>query len=291
MFKVALRHVGVIVLFIFCLTLAGCFQPAGSSLQPTTVDLTMIATPDTPTPFITPLPPEGFTPPTDVPSPTALPTLPPAEPSATPTIEMFGPTTTPTQEPPTQEPPTREQPTLPPTEDAVQVVIPTLEASPTINLLPTPTGLPTDPPCTHTVQPNEWLLKIARLYNVDAQALLAANPWLAGNPNALQVGQVLQIPGCAQPVQPQAPQPTQASSEAGQPPDGQPPTEAVVQPPAQPTAIQLSDRIYIVIKGDTLGAIARKFGVTVQQLKDANGIGDGDFIREGQKLKIPLPAQ
>lgn len=43
---------------------------------------------------------------------------------------------------------------------------------------------------------------------------------------------------------------------------------------------------YVVRKGDTLGQIARKQGVSLQQLKSYNGLTK-DLIRIGQKLKIP----
>ena len=41
-----------------------------------------------------------------------------------------------------------------------------------------------------------------------------------------------------------------------------------------------------VVKGENLGKIARRYGVTIQQLKDANGLKN-DNIRAGQKLTIP----
>ena len=44
---------------------------------------------------------------------------------------------------------------------------------------------------------------------------------------------------------------------------------------------------YRVQNGDTLGAIARRYGVSVAALKQANGIGTRSFIRAGQHLKIP----
>lgn len=43
---------------------------------------------------------------------------------------------------------------------------------------------------------------------------------------------------------------------------------------------------YTVQRGDTLGAIAQAFGVSVKQLKAANGL-ENDLIIEGQKLVIP----
>lgn len=44
---------------------------------------------------------------------------------------------------------------------------------------------------------------------------------------------------------------------------------------------------YVVQPGDTLGEIARRFGVSVERLAAANGIPDPDFIRAGRALSIP----
>lgn len=44
---------------------------------------------------------------------------------------------------------------------------------------------------------------------------------------------------------------------------------------------------YVVQKGDTLSAIARKFGVNWKSLASYNGIPDPDLIKVGQVLKIP----
>ncbi|MFZ9838107.1 MAG: LysM peptidoglycan-binding domain-containing protein, partial [Opitutaceae bacterium] len=47
-----------------------------------------------------------------------------------------------------------------------------------------------------------------------------------------------------------------------------------------------AERMHVVVKGDTLGKIAKANGVTAAALAKANGI-DGTMIRIGQKLKIP----
>jgi LysM repeat protein len=44
---------------------------------------------------------------------------------------------------------------------------------------------------------------------------------------------------------------------------------------------------YKVVRGDTLGKIARKFGVSISAITDANKITDPDKIVEGQVLVIP----
>jgi LysM repeat protein len=44
---------------------------------------------------------------------------------------------------------------------------------------------------------------------------------------------------------------------------------------------------YVVEPGDTLVAIAEEFGVTVQELIDANRLDNPDVLRVGQELIIP----
>lgn len=45
--------------------------------------------------------------------------------------------------------------------------------------------------------------------------------------------------------------------------------------------------IYTVVKGDTLSAIASKYGTTYQKLADYNNIANPNVISVGQKIKIP----
>src|SRR5687767_5733583 len=42
----------------------------------------------------------------------------------------------------------------------------------------------------------------------------------------------------------------------------------------------------VVRPGDTLGAISRQHGVTIQQIVEANGLTNPDVIRAGQVLQI-----
>lgn len=62
------------------------------------------------------------------------------------------------------------------------------------------------------------------------------------------------------------------------------PTDAA--PPPTPTPSP-TPRIYIVQSGDTLGAIAAQYGVTVEAIVIRNGLEDARMIRTGQKLIIP----
>lgn len=46
--------------------------------------------------------------------------------------------------------------------------------------------------------------------------------------------------------------------------------------------------IYIVEEGDTLIGIAGKFGITVRELRSVNGLSDGELIKIGDRLVIPI---
>lgn len=62
-------------------------------------------------------------------------------------------------------------------------------------------------------------------------------------------------------------------------------TEATGTP--EPTSTPGGPRTYEVQPGDTLGAIANQFGVTVEAIVAANDIADPDVIDVGQVLVIP----
>ncbi len=103
---------------------------------------------------------------------------------------------------------------------------------------------------THTVQAGETLSAIAQRYGVSTQAITSANN--IENASLIYVGQRLVIPG----------------------------VEAEVDT-SQPAAV------HVVSAGETLAAIAARYGVTVQALAEANGISDPSRIVTGQRLTIP----
>lgn len=57
-----------------------------------------------------------------------------------------------------------------------------------------------------------------------------------------------------------------------------------VAPPVRPQFLS-----YNIKRGDTLWALARRFGTTIDELAAANGISDPNKIRAGANLQIPLP--
>ena len=56
---------------------------------------------------------------------------------------------------------------------------------------------------------------------------------------------------------------------------------------ATATATGTGDTVYTVKSGDTLAAIAAKYGTTYQKLAAYNGISNPNVIKVGQKIKIP----
>jgi LysM repeat protein len=118
-----------------------------------------------------------------------------------------------------------------------------------------PSSVPSACTPTYIVQRGDWIYAIARRFGVSVPAILAANPGI--NANILYPGQVLNIP-CG------------GSSQV--PPSGQPAP---------------SGNTYVVRRGDSLFAIAVRYGTTVYALQIANHLPNPNFIYQGQVLIIP----
>lgn len=69
--------------------------------------------------------------------------------------------------------------------------------------------------------------------------------------------------------------------------------EAASEPPpaavAEPVAVSPDTNKYVVMAGDTVSAIAARFGVTVDEVLAANGLGMSTLIRPGQTLMLSGP--
>lgn len=117
---------------------------------------------------------------------------------------------------------------------------------------------------SYTVVRGDTLWGIAQKHQVSVQALLTVNGL---NKNAvIQPGQILSIPRGSESVVSQ--QPAVSSAPAPNPVDGE-------------------SHIYIVMPGDTLGKIARKFGTSASALQTLNNISNPRLLRAGQELLVP----
>ncbi|MFH1984516.1 MAG: LysM domain-containing protein [Pseudomonadota bacterium] len=68
-------------------------------------------------------------------------------------------------------------------------------------------------------------------------------------------------------------------------------------PPAKKAAaaedppVVVKDDTHVVVKGDTLYSISRKYGLSVDELLTLNGMRKGDFIQPGQSLRVSAAAK
>lgn len=146
-----------------------------------------------------------------------------------------------------------------PTITATAEVTATATRTPRISPTPVPpTATASTTTTTYTVQAGDTLRAIAERFGTTTAAIVALNPGL--NPDSLRVGTVLTIPA--------------SGSGAG-------------SAPAATAAPQRGTVNYTVQQGDLLSTIARRFGVTTQQIIAANPGIDADNLRVGQVLRIP----
>lgn len=127
--------------------------------------------------------------------------------------------------------------------------LPPLPGNEELTPLP-PTATPTFEIFSYKVQPGDSLYSIARDYGTTYETLVDINE--LDDPNALSVGQIINVPGEA--------------------PPGVPLEEGVV---------------HVVEAGETLFRISQKYGVPLDQLAEANQITNPNTLRTGQRLIIP----
>ena len=120
---------------------------------------------------------------------------------------------------------------------------------------PSETGL-----VEHEIQPGDVLSRIAKKYKTTLKDLLESNPGV--DPRRLKVGYKLVVPrGTVLLAKKTQPANIQATSSGG--------------------------KVYQVKAGDSLSAIARTHGVSLNSLRNANNIRT-HIIHPGQKLQIPI---
>jgi len=162
-----------------------------------------------------------------------------------------------------------------PLPEAVLMMFDTATITPTFTPLPTGTAtatpsntpIPTEtprPPIEYVVQDGDSCLLIALIYEVTVESIIMANN--LGPECVIAVGHTVLVP---YPTATIGPRFTAA------------PGSTAAPAPAYPT--------YVVQAGDSCLAIAIRFGVEMEDLAAANGVGECNFITEGQVLFIPVP--
>ena len=268
------------LLFMLLPLLSGCFQQAGEAFQPASSTEAPISVPtssdntggnvvqDTAVPPVTNFPDTSATPGIDMTiiSPTRVFEVTSTTADVVPTDSDGG--TLPTAE--TQTFRTPSSPLGPVTPDTPAPLIPSGDATATPSGLITPTALPgigsdttAGGECTYTIQRGDTLFRIATRNNTTVNEIATANPGI--DINLIQPGQVITLPGCT-------------AGEVTVPTTAPEPSDNV---PAG------SGTTYTVQPGDTLFAIAQRFGITVQAIVNANNMSNPNNLSVGQELIIP----
>ena len=137
-----------------------------------------------------------------------------------------------------------------PADDALEpeVVVPTPTPNPL--LVPTPEVLEV----TYTVISGDTPGGIASQFGISLDDLLGANDLTEDS--VLQVGQTLTVPG--------------------------------VEPPLAPEVDPVTgNTTYVVVSGDTLGGIASRFGISLDELLAASGLTADSTLQVGQEIQVP----
>jgi N-acetylmuramoyl-L-alanine amidase len=164
------------------------------------------------------------------------------------------------------------------------------------------------------VQPGDTLNSLATDYGVSTTAIINYEPNGISNPDVIQPGTVLIIPGGVPPeaATSQAASATATSTSAdsasfsaasaddssGADPAPAPVQESQVspdpQPEPEPEPVEEESAVFngvgdavVVQSGDTLAEIADRHGVSVEELASLNGLGDVDIIQPGDELFLP----
>ena len=144
-------------------------------------------------------------------------------------------------------------------------------------------------PRRYRVRGGDTLASVAEQYGLTPTALAVANRIRTSA--KLRPGRTLVLPeppartlvAAVTPAPPPTPTPIPVVGPQSPPPAIQVPVPAAAAPPpAEPGP----NGIYVVQNGDTLTDIARKVGLTEDELLKINGIRNRDFIFEGQQLTV-----
>lgn len=137
----------------------------------------------------------------------------------------------------------------------------------------------------YVVQPGDTLEAIGRRFGIPWPAIARLNG--IEDPTRLQVGQVLDLPDA------DAPTPTVDATPAPAPDQAAPPPQETPAPPPPADAASSAappPTTYTVQRGDSLAAIAPRFGLTWQTLAQWNGLNAQSTLRVGQVLRLTAPA-
>lgn len=146
-------------------------------------------------------------------------------------------------------------------------------------------------PATYTVRTGDTVSAIAGRYRISTAAVLALNG--LGWKSLIFPGQVLRLTKTAvQPAPVASTVPAEPVASDSAPSTGQfvsapAPTTTPVQSAPTPPPATSTNGSYVIQRGDTITAIAKKFGVSVSAMLAANNLTASSIIYAGRTLVIP----
>jgi LysM repeat protein len=69
-----------------------------------------------------------------------------------------------------------------------------------------------------------------------------------------------------------------------------PPIRTTTTSSTTTTTLSVDPQFYVIQPGETLQIIAERFGVTIDQIVQLNGIENPEYIQAGQQIEIPAGA-
>lgn len=131
---------------------------------------------------------------------------------------------------------------------------------------------------THKVKPGESLASIAKTYNVTPEQIKS---WNSLRRNAVRTGQLLRINTATTEGESEslAAETTETRNTASSAKASAPAKSSSKKKPATATTHKIKS-------GETLSSLSKKYGVSIAEIKNANGM-KSDALRAGQSLKIP----
>ena len=132
----------------------------------------------------------------------------------------------------------------------------------------------------HKVRRGETLSSLSKRYGVSQASIRGGNG--INKRGLLRVGQVLKV----EPRQESRPGPVSVALGESKP--GLTRAEKLAADREAAPKPKAKFRTHKVRSGQTLSSIARRYQVTINDLRDANGLGASSHIRAGQRIRVPL---
>ncbi len=175
-------------------------------------------------------------------------------------------------------------PKIPGGESAVAPALPPMQPhypESTVSKPAGPVSTPGKGTSTYKVKAGDTLSKIAYAHGVRTRDLAACNNLSGKAMNTIRVGQELTIPDGGSYHAASTPKSGAKSAKPAKP------KSAKSTKTAKPAAALPADGVYVVVSGDSLDKIGRRYGVTAKAIAQENNIALNKMLHIGDKLRIP----